>query len=61
MEESKGGLSDDPECFEELESAVQKLDVDVLTEKEEKEYEEAFHAFVGSVSRVVGSKVGAEV
>ena len=54
-------MSDDPECFEELESAVQKLDVDVLTEKEEKEYEEAFRAFVGSVLRAVGSEVGAEV
>lgn len=54
-------MSDDPECFEELESAVQKLDVDVLTEKEEKEYEEAFRAFVGSVLRAVEYEVGAEV
>ena len=54
-------MSDDPECFEELESAVQKLDVDVLTEKEEKEYEEAFRAFLGSVLRAVESEVGAGV
>ena len=54
-------VSDDPECFEELESAVQKLDVDVLTEKEEKDYEEAFRAFVGSVLRAVETEVGAGV
>ena len=54
-------VSDDPEYFEGLESAVQKLNVDVLTEKEEKAYEEAFHTFVGSVLRAVESEVGAEV
>ena len=48
-------MSDDPEFFTELENAVQKLDVDVLTEKEKKEYEEAFRAFVGSVVRAVES------
>lgn len=54
-------VSDDPEYFKELESAVQKLDVDVLTEKEEKEYEEAFRAFVGSVLRAVEYEVRAGV
>ena len=54
-------VSDDPEYFEGLENAVQKLNVDVLTEKEEKAYEEAFHTFVGSVLRAVESEVGAEV
>lgn len=54
-------MSGDPEYWTELESAVQKLDVDVLTEKEEKEYEEAFRAFVGSVLSAVESEVGAGV
>jgi hypothetical protein len=50
-------VADDPDYITRLESAVQKLDVDVLTEKEEKAYEEAFRAFVGSVLRGVESEV----
>ena len=51
-------VAEDPEYYQELENAVKNLDVDVLSEKEEEEYQKAFHAFVGSVVRAIETDGG---